>query len=249
MAPPGSIVLMPLANRLSVGAPLSPEAMQSVLAMPHTLRTFEPGQYILREGDRPQFCTFMLSGFTYRHKFVGDGGRQIVSIHIPGDFIDLQNVLLDESDHNIQALTAASVAQIDIEVVVDHAFAHPTLGKALWRESLIEASIFREWVANIGRRDARARTAHLLCELAMRREAAGLGARASFELPMTQEQLGDALGLTAVHINRTLKALHDDGLIGRSKRSVSIADWGRLRDAADFTSGYLHLRGESNLTP
>jgi len=247
MAHSGSIVLTPLAERLGRGAPLDAMAVAAVMSMPHVVRNFEPGQYLLREGDRPQFCTFVLSGFTFRHKFVGDGGRQIVSIHIPGDFIDLQNVLLDESDHNIQALTVAAVAQIDIDVVVDLAFAHPSLGRALWRESLIEASIFREWVANIGRRDARSRTAHLLCELAMRREAAGLGARATFELPMTQEQLGDALGLTAVHINRTLKTLHDEGLIARSKRSVSVADWGKLRDAADFTSGYLHLRGSANL--
>jgi CRP-like cAMP-binding protein len=248
MADPGSIALAPLAKRLGRSVPLSAAAEAAVLAMPHTLRAFEPGQYLLREGDRPQLCTLMLSGFAFRHKFVGDGGRQIVSIHLPGDFLDLHNLLLDQSDHNIQALTAATVAQIETEVLADHAFAHPTLGKALWRESLVEASIFREWVTNIGRRDARARTAHLLCELAMRREAAGLGTRGTLELPMTQEQLGDALGLTAVHINRTLKALHDDQLIKRSKRSVAIADWERLRDAGDFTSGYLHLKDAGNLT-
>ncbi|MES2445376.1 MAG: Crp/Fnr family transcriptional regulator [Pseudomonadota bacterium] len=233
--------LAPMAKRLGRGAALTSDDCAAVLAMPHVAREFEAGQYLLREGDRPKYCSFMLSGFTYRHKFVGDGGRQIVSIHIPGDFIDLQNMLLDTADHNIQALTGSVVAQVDVEVVAAHSFAHPGLGRGFWRESLVEASIFREWVANIGRRDARSRTAHLLCELATRREAAGLGARDTFELPMTQEQLGDALGLTAVHVNRTLKALHDDGLITRSKRSVSIADWARLRDTADFTSGYLHL--------
>lgn len=241
MALPGSIVLAPMAKRLGRGGVLSPSECEALLAMPHTVRDYEAGQYLLREGDRPRYCTFMLSGFIYRHKFVGDGGRQIVSIHIPGDFIDLQNMLLATADHNIQALTGSMVAQIDIEVVEAHSFAHPALGKAFWRESLTEASIFREWVANIGRRDARSRTAHLLCELATRREAAGLGPRDTFELPMTQEQLGDALGLTAVHVNRTLKGLHDEGLITRSKRSVSVGDWGRLRDVADFTSGYLHL--------
>lgn len=241
MAYPGSPVLSPMAHRLGRGNALAPADCDTVLAMPHTVREFEAGQYLLREGDRPKYCTFLLSGFIFRHKFVGDGGRQIVSIHIPGDFIDLQNMLLDTADHNIQALTGAVVAQIDSEVVAAHSFAHPAIGRAFWRESLIEASIFREWVANIGRRDARSRTAHLLCELATRRQAAGLGARDTFELPMTQEQLGDALGLTAVHVNRTLKNLHDEGLITRSKRSVQVANWGLLRDAADFTSAYLHL--------
>ncbi len=241
MAHTGSILLAPMAKRLGRTSALNPAECDAVLAMPHIVRDYEAGQYLLREGDRPKYCSFMLSGFIYRHKFVGDGGRQIVSIHIPGDFIDLQNMLLDVADHNIQALTGATVVQIESEVVAAHSFAKPAIGRAFWRESLVEASIFREWVANIGRRDARSRTAHLLCELATRREAAGLGARDTFELPMTQEQLGDALGLTAVHVNRTLKALHDEGLITRSKRSVSVANWGLLRDAADFTSGYLHL--------
>jgi CRP-like cAMP-binding protein len=230
-----------MAERLSRGAALCAVDSAAVLAMPHSVRDYQAGQYLLREGDRPRYCSFMLSGYTYRHKFVGDGGRQIVSIHIEGDFIDLQNMLLDLADHNIQALTRTTVVQIEASLVTEHAFAHPLLGRAFWRESLVEASIFREWVANIGRRDAHSRTAHLLCELATRREAAGLGPRDLFELPMTQEQLGDALGLTAVHVNRTLKMLQEDGLITRSKRSVSVADWDRLRDAADFTSDYLHL--------
>jgi CRP-like cAMP-binding protein len=220
---------------------LSPADAHAVATLPHIVREFEAGQYLLREGDKPKYCSILLRGFAYRHKFVGDGGRQIVSIHIPGDLVDLQNVLLDEADHNIQTLTGASFAAIECEVVMDLAFRNPTIGKALWRESLIEASIFREWIANVGRRDARARTAHLLCELAVRREAAGLGARETYELPMTQEQLGDALGLTAVHVNRTLKTLQDEGLINRSKRSVTVAHWDRLREAADFTTGYLHL--------
>lgn len=120
------------------------------------------------------------------------------------------------------------------------AFADPAIGKLLWTESLIEASLFREWIVNIGRRDARSRTAHLLCELALRREIAGLGPRAGFALPMTQEQLGDALGLTAVHVNRTLKTLQAETLIRRSKRAVMIADWDGLSAVGDFTSNYLH---------
>lgn len=209
--------------------------------LPHTVRTYEKDQYLLREGEKPPGCSLLVDGYVYRHKIVGDGGRQIVAIHMAGDFIDGQNLLLEVADHNIQALTHVQVIKIANEDLLQLAFARPSIGRALWFESLIEASIFREWVVNVGRRRARARVAHMLCELALRCEAVGLGSRDTFELPMTQEQMGDALGLTAVHVNRTLKALSADGLITRSKRSVMVADWDRLRRAADFTSGYLHL--------
>jgi CRP-like cAMP-binding protein len=215
------------------------QAALGALEMTH--RDFEPGQYILREGDRPRFCAYMISGYVYRHKIVGDGGRQIVSIHVPGDFVDVQNILLDHADHNIQALTATALVLIPVDDLMKVAMEHHAINRALWRETLVEASIMREWIANIGRRDARSRTAHMLCEVALRRENAGLGPRETFDLPMTQEQLGDALGLTAVHVNRTLKSLENDGLIVRSKRSVTVADWTGLQSVGDFTSNYLHF--------
>lgn len=237
----GETILTAFAKRLEMRFPLTVDDFRAIVALPCSRRDIEPNQYLMREGDRPKFCSFLVSGLLFRHKIVADGGRQIVSIHTPGDLVDLQNILLGEADHNIQALSAAGVAQIPHELVMDLAFSRPNIGKALWRESMIEASIFREWVANVGRRDARARTAHMICELATRREAAGLGRRETYELPMTQEQIGDALGLTAVHVNRTLKLLQDDGLIVRSKRSVAISNWERLRVVGDFTSNYLHL--------
>lgn len=230
-----------LALRLQTRGSLDQRDLRAVEALPNSVRAFEANQYLVREGDRPKTCSYLVSGYVFRHKIVADGGRQIVSVHIPGDVIDLQNLLLEQADHNIQALTDTTIAQYAHDEMVDLAFKHPAIGHALWRESLIEASLFREWVANVGRRDARTRTAHLLCELAVRQEAAGLGPRERYELAMTQEQLGDALGLTAVHVNRTLRSLQEDGLIGRSKRSITVADWERLRATADFTSTYLHL--------
>ena len=231
-----------IARRLDSRIALDDEAVRAILALPHVLRALRPGEYFLREGERPKQSTVVIEGYVYRHKLVQDGGRQIVAIHLPGDCVDLQNILLDESDHNIQALTRATMCSFPHADMLDLAFRHPEIGKALWRESLVEASLFREWIANIGRRDARARVAHLLCELAVRCEAAELGSRRSFELPMTQEQLGDALALTAVHVNRTLRVLEIDGLIRRSKRAVIVGDWARLRAAADFDEKYLHLR-------
>ncbi|MGH6614819.1 Crp/Fnr family transcriptional regulator [Sphingomonas sp.] len=230
-----------LERQIARRAPLSNDGQMALRALSLVTRTYEPSQYLLREGDRPKHCSFLRSGFVYRHKIVGNGGRQIVAIHLEGDFVDVQNILLTESDHNIQALTMTKVLCISREDLVAVSLAHPSLARALWRESLLEASIMREWVANVGRRDARSRTAHMLCELAIRQEAAGIGPREAFDLPMTQEQLGDALGLTAVHINRTLKSLEAAALIARSKRSVTVTDWHGLQRVADFTSGYLHL--------
>lgn len=237
----GSVPLEVMIKRLTRRFDLSRAAIDALLELPFVVKDFAPGQYVLREGDIVRQSSFVVAGFVYRHKIVGDGGRQIVAIHLMGDFVDLQHIMLDRADHNIQALTPATLVQFPADALLDLAYRFPEIGKALWLESLIEAATFREAVVNVGRRDARARTAHLLCELATRREAAGLGARGSYELPMSQEQLGDTLGLTSVHINRTLKALEAEGLIARTKRAVIVADWDGLRRAGDFNAHYLHL--------
>jgi CRP-like cAMP-binding protein len=127
--------------------------------------------------------------------------------------------------------------------IVRVASERPAIGKAMWMDTLVDASIFREWIANIGRRDARTRIAHLLCEFGLRLKHAGIGAETGYQLPMTQEQLGDATGLTSVHVNRTIKALEAEGLIDRvNPRSITIADWKKLAHAGDFDSAYLHMR-------
>ena len=231
-----------LRHRLDLVEPLSDGAVRAIDRLDCRIERFSAGQHLLREGETPTACTLLLTGFIYRHKIVGAGGRQIVAIALPGDLIDVQQVLLKEADHNVQVLTDATVARFAASDLIAAGESCPELTRALWHYALIEASITREWIANIGRRDARTRVAHLLCELATRFENAGLGPRQAFELPMTQEQLGDALALTAVHVNRTLKALEADGLILRTKRAVTVADWGRLQSAGDFDTTYLHLR-------
>ena len=121
--------------------------------------------------------------------------------------------------------------------------ARPAIGAAIIKSTLVEASIVREWVVNVGRRDARERIAHLLCEFAVRLEMRGLSP-GGFELPMTQEQLADATGLTPVHVNRVLKALEAEGLITRQRRHIQFPDWRALQQAGDFSRQYLHLPGE-----
>lgn len=140
-------------------------------------------------------------------------------------------------------LTGGLVALIPRESVLRLAFERPAIGRAMWFDSMVDASIFREWIANIGRRDARTRIAHLLCEFSLRLKVFGLGKEDDYELPMTQEQIADSTGLTTVHVNRTIKLLEREGLIDRSHpRSIHIGDWRKLAEAGDFDSNYLHLR-------
>jgi CRP-like cAMP-binding protein len=230
-----------LARNLQLRSHLPKKDRDALLALPFTLRTLEPSTYTVREADPPEFCTVLVSGFAYRQKLTGDGARQIISIHIPGDALDFQNLFLDVSDHSIQMLTRGDVAFVPRPPMQQLARSHAAVGHAILVKILVEASIFREWVVNVGRRDSRSRLAHVLCELAVRLEAEGLADEYGYELPMTQEQLADALGLTPVHVNRTLKALEAEGLIQRTKRNISFPDWNRLRTIADFNQRYLHL--------
>ncbi|WP_118858346.1 Crp/Fnr family transcriptional regulator [Sphingomonas mesophila] len=234
--------LAPLVDKLEYAHVLSEEDRAAVLALPHSLKALEPHSYIVREGDKPTSSCLLRNGFAFRHKVVGDGGRQICSIHMKGDMVDLQNSLLGYADHSVQALTRIEVAFIPREAIRQIAFDRPAVGMAMWFDTLVDGSIFREWITNVGRRKARLRLAHLLCEFSLRLEAAGLGKRDDYTLPMTQEQLADCTGLTSVHVNRTLRGMDADGLLTRTNRSVTVSDWKKLAKVGDFRSAYLHLR-------
>jgi CRP-like cAMP-binding protein len=233
--------LSKMLRKIELRAPLDDEDRQAFLSLPHRTQQVEANVYIIREGDRPDRSCVLLSGFALRHKVTATGERQIVSVHVAGDFLDLEGALLNISDHNVQMLTRGELAFIPRNAMRDLILANPRVAAAMWVDTLIDGSIFREWVVNVGRRDARARIAHLLCEFARRLEVAGLSSVTGYELPMTQEQLADATGLTSVHVNRVLKRLDEEGLIVRSKRHVAIPDWGQLRDVAGFNETYLHL--------
>lgn len=212
------------------------------MALPYVHRTYEAPAYVVREGEPPKrYCSFIVSGLAFRQKLTLTGARQIVSIHMAGDFIDLQHLFLNFADHNVQALTRLETADIERDALRALILRHPAIGQAMWIDALVDASIFREWVVNVGRRDAGARVAHLLCEVALRMKAAGIAEEDGYELPMTQEQLRDAVGLTGVHVNRTLRSLTADGLIHRDKRHLRFEDWDRMSAAGDFSALYLHL--------
>lgn len=240
MPPLNAAVLAPMVRKLSRVSPLGRTETEALLGLPHRLATVAPETYLVREGDRAESCVVVLSGFVHRSKLAGDGSRQILSIHLQGDLVDLQNSLLEEADHDVQALTTVELAYVPHRAIMAVAEAHPAVARALWRDTLVDASIFREWILNLGQRDARKRISHLFCELALRQEAAGLCTGPRYAWPMTQIEIGDATGLSVVHVNRTLQSLRSDGLITTDKQSVTIDDWSGLQAAGDFRRAYLH---------
>ena len=236
-----SSVLERLIHKLELRSRLDQGDRQAVLTLPFRHQIFEPGKYIIREGSSATHSALIVGGFACRHKVTIDGARQIMSVHVPGDFIDLEGALLTTADHNVQALSRCELALVPVEAVRKLLVEHPSVARALWVDTLVDSSIFREWIVNVGRRDARSRIAHLLCEFARRLELAGLTNGEGYELPMTQEHLADATGLTPVHVNRTLKRLEKEGLVVRNRRFVGIPDWEQLRAVAGFSELYLHL--------
>ena len=235
-------------RRYELRAPLDDADRQALLSLPYDLRTIEATKYIVREGSSPNESCLIVTGFAFRHKGTVEGDRQILSLHIPGDFVDLEAALLNTADNNIQTLTRCELAFVPKAAIRDLIRNYPNVGLAMWVDTLVDSSVFREWVVNVGQRDAKARIAHILCEFARRLEIAGLGSTEGYELPMTQEQLADATGLTSVHVNRMLKNLKEEGLITRDKRHIGIPDWKKLRRVAGFNELYLHLDQVAPLT-
>ncbi len=219
---------------------LGPADVKALAALPWTRRPYARDAYMIREGEPPTVCTLLLSGFAFRQKLVSDGARQIISIHIPGEFIDIQNGLLDVADHNVQSLGTSTVAMVPKNAMVDLIGANPAIRRAVWIDMLIDSSIFREWVVNVGRRDARTRIAHLLCEAVSRLRKGNIDCGPVYDFPLTQEQVADCTGMTPVHTNRTLQGLRKDGLITLSANKLSVLDWERLAAVGDFEERYLH---------
>lgn len=219
---------------------LSTIDQQHLLALPFQIRDLPAQATILHEGDSARVCPILLSGFAYRYKIAADGGRQIVSLRIPGDPLDFQSLYLRTIDHHMQALTPVTLALIPLPALEHLAEARPSIARAILVDILIEASIGREWQLNIGRRHALPRLAHFLCEFIYRMQLIFAQSSDEIEVPMTQEQLADILGLTPVHINRTLKSLEEAGAVTRKGRRLYTRDASVLARLADFSPLYLH---------
>jgi CRP-like cAMP-binding protein len=230
-----------LVRKLESIATLTAEEKAALLRLPLRLKTLPAHQDIVRAGDSPSESCLIVAGFAYRYILTAKGKRQILSFHISGDILDLQSLHLSVMDHSLATLAPSSLAFIPHDDLRSLMRSHPRLGDLLWRDTLIDAAIFREWMVGLGRREAYGRIAHVLCELLVRSRAVELVQDHAFTLPVTQAELGDAFGLSTVHVNRVLQDLRGDGLISLHGGSLKVLDWEGLQKAGDFDPTYLHL--------
>jgi CRP-like cAMP-binding protein len=226
--------------KLETLAALPREDRDALAALGCGARDLGPRRSIIREGDRPEHVHLMVDGWAARYKLLPDGARQITAFLIPGDFCDLHVTILDEMDHSIATLTRARVAYIP-RGRMEELTARPDIARAFWWATLVDEAVLRAWVVNIGRREAYEAIGHLMCELYLRMRNVGLATDHSYQLPLTQEELGDTLGLTPVHVNRVLQRMRADGLISLDRGALTIHDYRRLEDASGFNPNYLHI--------
>ena len=220
---------------------LSNEEKVALLTLPVQRAQFEAGQDIVSEGDRPTHSFAMLDGVACTYKSTRAGHRQVMAYFVPGDVPDFQSLHLRVLDISIAAVGPCHVGFVPHEAVRILLREHPRLADTLWRATLIEAAIVRQWMLNVGRRDAYARMAHLFCELVTRLDAVRLAPDHTCILPMTQSEIADALGITPVHVNRVLHDMRAKGLLSLHDRRLVVHDWDALQSAADFDPTYLHL--------
>lgn len=220
---------------------LSDEERAALHALPMQMTQFEAYQDIVREGDRPGRCFALLDGIACTYKSTQSGKRQVMAYHVAGDVPDVQSLHLKVLDISIGTVSPCRVGFVQHDAVRALLRAFPRLGDAFWRATLVDAAVVREWMLNTGRRDAYARMAHLFCELITRLDIVGLAPDRTCDMPMIQPELADALGITPVHVNRTIRDLKAAGLITLRSRRLIVHDWEGLKTAAEFDPTYLHL--------
>lgn len=230
-----------LITKLSVSNHLDGEDIRAIQSLRIRERHLAAREIIVADGTRPGDCCLIVEGFALRSKTTADGERQVLSVHIPGDIPDLQSLHLKVMDHDLVTLAPCTVGFISHSEMTEVTARRPNLAAALWRESLIDGSIFREWIVNVGRRAALQRMAHLLIEVHERLQAIGRTRGGQFTLPITQIDLGDCLGLSVVHTNRTLQTLRAERLVETERSVFNLLDQERLEELAGFDRTYLHL--------
>jgi len=231
-----------LMRRLDSIGPTSSVEREALQMLTGQTRAFERGQDLVREGDKPEECMLVLSGFVCSYKVLPDSSKQIVSFHVPGDIPDLHSMFVEELDFSVAATTQSTVVVISHENLRRVLKSVPELVDLFWRDTLISAAVFRTWVMAAGRLTATEHLAHIFCELSARYQAVGLSDGNTYDFPVTQQELSDALGLTPVHVNRTLQELRGKDLIEMRSGKVNILDYDRLKALANFNPNYLHIR-------
>jgi CRP-like cAMP-binding protein len=237
-------MVSPLIRKLEQRDRVSDEEKQVLENAIGKVREVGADEDIIKEGDRPGESCLLLEGFAARYKVLSTGRRQITDFHVVGDFVDLHSFLLKTMDHGILALTQCRVGLVPHATLTEITEKYPHLARLLWLNTLIDSAVHREWLTAMGRRPANGHLAHLICELFLRLKIVGQADNGTIQLPITQAELGDALGLSTVHVNRVLQSLRADGLVRWQGSSLTILDWDRLQEVAEFTPTYLNLQHE-----
>ena len=237
---PSDSVSAALVKRLRTLAAISNDDIAAIHSLPIAVRDFPADRPVVRDGQRCTECCLIVEGFCARSKTLSDGKRQILSIHIPGEVPDLMSLFLHVMDHELSTLTPSTLGFISHETLQKLHRRSPGIAEMFWRDTLIDAAMFREWIVNVGQRPAPARLAHVMVELRERLKLIGRAEGNSFEMPLTQEQIGEALGITAVHANRVIKQLRQDGIVELQRGRVTVLDERKLLELADFDGRYLH---------
>jgi CRP-like cAMP-binding protein len=228
-------------NRLLSRSVLNDDEQRAILALPYQRLEVRGNYDFVRLGETVDHACLVADGAVGRFDQNMNGARQITAIHLAGDMADLQSVVQPKATTALQALSPTTILRIPHVALREATARFPALAEALWRDCMVDSGILSQWVVNVGRRDARARLAHLLCEIATRR---GMGARpagVAFPFAVTQAQLADATGLTIVHVNRVLKGLRMDGLAAVRRHEIEISDWEKLAEAGEFDDTYLQI--------
>jgi CRP-like cAMP-binding protein len=196
---------------------------------------------LIREGERLDQSILLISGWLARAVEIPAGTRHITELHVPGDFADLHGFTLKRLDHDVVALTESIIGLVPHERLTKLTDRFPHLARIYWFSTNVDAAIHRQWAVSLGRRDAISRTAHLFCELFFRLDVVGKTNGLSYDFPITQNQLSSCLGLTPVHVNRTLQALRRQSLIELENKRLTILNLAELQKTGDFDPAYLYL--------
>ena len=229
-----------LLRRLRISSGITEDDVREILALPIAVRQYAAEQTVVGDGESATECCLIADGFCMRSKTIADGKRQILSIHIPGEIPDLMSLFLHVMDHDLATLTPCTLGFISHDVLTKLHRRRPNVAEIFWRDTLIDAAMFREWIVNVGQRPAPARLAHVMTELRERLKVIGGATGASFEMPLTQEQIGEALGITAVHVNRVIKQLREDGIVELHRGRATVLNEAKFRELADFDDRCLH---------
>lgn len=236
----GDVITAALVRRLRISEAISDEDIEIIRTLPVVVKDYTAERPVVRDGERATECCLIIEGFCIRSKTLSDGKRQILSLHIPGEIPDLMSLFLHVMDHDLSTLTPSRLGFINHEVLRQLHRRRPNVAEMFWRDTLIDAAMFREWIVNVGQRPAPARLAHVMMELRERLRVIGRVDGSNFEMPLTQEEIGDALGITSVHVNRVIRQLREDGIVELHRGRATVLDENKFRELADFDNRYLH---------